>query len=54
MTTTQAYRVADVPCPTCDEPANVPTGEVVERLSNGQAYELHACPCGSMGLWKVA
>jgi len=54
MKTTQAYRSADVPCPSCDEPANVSTGEVVERPSNGQTYELHACPRGSMGLWKVA
>jgi hypothetical protein len=32
----------------------VPTGQVVERPSNRQTDELHACPCGSMGLWKVA
>jgi hypothetical protein len=54
MKTTQAYRSVDVPCPSCDEPATVPTDQVVERPSNGQSYELHACPCRSMGLWKVA
>jgi hypothetical protein len=54
MKTTQAYRSADLPCPSYDESASVSTGEVVERPGKGQTYELHACPCGNMGLWKVA
>jgi len=53
MPTRESYRSA-VPCPTWTTPASIPSGNTVGSPNDSQTYELHSCPCGSMGLWKVA